>query len=272
MTDAEIAAELAALGLERRWVDLGVLTDEWLHPAGRRRSKIAHDAKFFAELGIAPQGCSPLEMLRQALYEYLMDRERLDDATLAEVLDAAAGADNCSSMLADWKRLTAAQLAQVARHAASPPDARRLAAQKLRVYELETGQDVALSLVGFDDGEPDEHHDAARVFEVRGFRFAVAWEQRLSARDRRRIGELLAALPADSQARCHMPAFGLRLDPGTRDEARMSICFTCNNAYLDGGGTRTFGGQSRPGREFLAYLMKLAPSAWRAHVAQRSEM
>jgi hypothetical protein len=69
-----------------------------------------------------------------------------------------------------------------------------------------------------------------------------------------------------------MPAFGLRLDPGTPDEARMSICFMCNNAYLDGGGSRTFGGRSREGRELLSYLMKLAPSDWRARVARRREI
>ena len=44
MTDTEIDVELAALGLARRWVDLGVLTEEWLDPAGPRRLKIASDA------------------------------------------------------------------------------------------------------------------------------------------------------------------------------------------------------------------------------------
>src|SRR5262249_9175275 len=97
-------------------------------------------------------------------------------------------------------------------------------------------------------------------------RFRIAWEQPLAADQRHRLGALLATLPAGEEARCHEPVFGLRLDPSTGNEARMSICFYCNNIYLDGGAHRAFEGQSTAGRALLEYLLQLAPAAWRQQV------
>ena len=45
-------------------------------------------------------------MLEQALFKYLMDRAHIDDATLAGLLDAAAGAGRGSPMLANWEHPT----------------------------------------------------------------------------------------------------------------------------------------------------------------------
>ena len=56
MTDDEIDAQLAALGFERGWVTVGVLTEEWLDPRGPRRSQIASDEAYFAELGSRASG------------------------------------------------------------------------------------------------------------------------------------------------------------------------------------------------------------------------
>ena len=210
-------------------------------------------------------------MLQQALYEYLNERAKLEDSTVAALLEVAAGADDrCACMVAAWINLTVEQLAQVAGHERSMPAVRRLAAERLRVHAVEAGDDVAVVLVGFDGGDGVEVEERGDLFEVRGFRFGVAWQRRLTADERRRLGKLLAELPFAEQMRCHMPAFGLRLDAGTSDETRMSVCFQCNNIYLAGGGYRTFDGTSTAARTLLQHLMDLAPTAWREDVVARS--
>lgn len=260
MTNDEIDAQLAVLGFDRRWVDLGVLTEDWLAPGGRWRA--------------AMRSSDPPAILHQALFNCLHDRKAIDDAMLAGLLDIAARTDEeLSRTLAAWKHCTAAQLAQIVRHSASPPGVHRLAAQRLRVHALEAGAEIAMNLVGFTrtyvkdapDGDPTVFEVGHREYPP-AFRFRIAWEQSTTAEQLRRLGALLAALPDDEEERCHMPVFGLRLDPGTIDEARMSICFQCNNIYLDGGGRRTFGGQSTAGRALLDYLLRLAPDAWRRQI------
>jgi hypothetical protein len=259
MTDEEIDVQLAVLGLDRCWFDLGVLTEAWLAPDGQWRTMMQRT------------NSSPPAMLRQALFNYLHHRKAIDDVTLAGLLDAAARTgEGLSRTLATWNRLTVEQLAQVIRHDASAPGARRLATQRLRVHALEAGADIAMNLVGFGaDSARDAPDGDPTAFEVGhrdhppAFRFRIAWEQSATADQRRRLGALLAALPRGSEARCHMPVFGLRLDPGTADEARLSICFECNNIYLDGGGRRAFDAESAAGRALLDYLLQLAPDAWR---------
>lgn len=259
MTDEEINTQLAILKLDRRWVDLGVLTEEWLAPTGRWR-KIACETED-----------SPEWLLKLALFSYLKGRTVLDEVTLAGLLDAAARAgEEFSRQLAGWNQLTVEQLAQIAHHDASTPDVRRLVAQRLRVHALEAGEDIAVNLAGFGERKASDigSHGAAGVFEVGhlshppAFRFDIAWERRLAADEGRRIGVLLAAIPEEEEMRCHEPVFGLRLDPGTSDETRMSICFKCNNIYLHGGGRRTFSGLSPAGRALLDYLIELAPAEW----------
>lgn len=239
-----------------------MLTEEWLAPTGRWR------------VSMERSGRDPPAMLHQALFSYLYDRTAIDDATLIGLLDIAACTDEeLSRHLAAWKHSTAAQLGQIVRHEASSSGVRRLAAQRLRVQALEAGADIAVNLVGFSKAI---HRDATdgdpTVFEVGlldhppAFRFRIAWEQPLNPEQRGRVAAMLAALPDDAMARCHTPVFGLRLDPGTADELRMSICLQCNNIYLDGGGRRTFDGRSTAGRALLNYLLELAPGAWRQQV------
>jgi hypothetical protein len=258
MTDEEIDAQLAILKLDRRWVDLGVLTEEWLSPTGAWRTRRYNG--------------SPEWMLRQALFNYLKDRTTLDDITLTGLLDAAARAgEEFSHELASWSKLTVEQLVQITRHGASAPDVCRLAAQRLRVHALEAGERVTVNLVGFDKDKADDSdgpHGAASVFEVGhpshppAFRFGIAWERQLTTDEGCRVGVLLAAIPEEEGMRCHEPVFGLRLDPGAPDETRMSICFKCNNIYLHAGGRRTFSGLSSAGRALLDYLLELAPADW----------
>lgn len=262
MTDDDINAQLVTLGFDHRWVDLGVLTEEWLAPNGQWR------------LTMQRTGSEPAEMLNQALFNYLNSRRAVEDVTLAGLLDIAAQTDEeLSRQLAAWEQLTLQQLAQIVRHDASAPGVHRLAAQRLRVHSFEAGADLAVNLVGFGDQILDNGPDGdPTVFEVGhrahppAFRFRIAWEQPLAAHQRHRVGALLAALPADEEARCHEPVFGLRLDPGTNDEVRMSICFICNNIYLDGGGCRAFAGQSTAGQALLEYLLQLAPKTWSRRV------
>jgi hypothetical protein len=214
MTDDEINAELALLGFDRRWVDLGVLTEEFLPPDGSWREMIS----------------KPLRLLGQALFGYLHERKAIDDATLAKLLDIAARThEDLSRALAAWQHCTTAQLAQIVRHNSAAPGVRRLAAQRLRFRAREGGADVAVKLDGFGERIARDASDGD----------ATAWEQPLAADPRRRVGALLGALPDAEQMKCHDPVFGLRLDPGTSDETRMSICFMCNNIFLDGGGRRT---------------------------------
>jgi hypothetical protein len=265
MTDDEINTQLAELGFDRRWVDLGVLTEDWIARDGQWRLSMAR-------MSVEPP--DRLAMLRQALFNYLYRRKTIDDAALAGLLDIAARTDeDLSRMLAAWQHCTAAQLAQIVHHDASALGVRRLAAQRLRVQALEAGADVAVNLVGFSEPLRGDGPDGDRsVFEVGhrdhppAFRFRIAWEQPLTADPRRRVAALLAALPDGEEARCHHPVFGLRLDPGTPDELRMSICFQCNNIYLDGGGRRRFEGQSAAGGALLDYLLELAPRAWSRQV------
>jgi hypothetical protein len=255
MTDDEINAELALLGFDRRWFDLGVLTEEYLAPDGSWRAMIS----------------KPQQLLGQALFGYLHKRKAIDDATLARLLDIAARTqEDLSRDLAAWQHCTTAQLAQIVRYNDATPGVRRLAAQRLRVRALEAGAGVAVNLVGFGERIARDTTDGdAAVFEVGdrehppAFRFRIAWEQPLAADPRQRVGALLAALPDAEQMKCHDPVFGLRLDPDTSDETRMSICFMCNNIFLDGGGRRTFDGRSTASRALLDYLLDLAPEAWR---------
>jgi hypothetical protein len=120
MTDDEINAQLAALGFDRRWVDLGVLTEEWIAPDGPWRLTMQTVRR-------DPPG--PSEWLHRALFNYLDDRRAVDDGTLVRLLDIAAQTDEeFSRMVAAWDRLTVHQLVQVVHHNASAPGVHRLRA------------------------------------------------------------------------------------------------------------------------------------------------
>jgi hypothetical protein len=94
-----------------------------------------------------------------------------------------------------------------------------------------------------------------------GFRgLWVAWRQPLDVEQRRRLRQMIGALPAGKSARCHMPAFGLQIGAAP-SPVHVSICFTCNNAYVDGD-LRAFAGQSPAARDLLAFLRSFAPPEW----------
>jgi len=71
------------------------------------------------------------------------------------------------------------------------------------------------------------------------------------------IAALWRSLPAGSQARCHIPPFGLRFFLGEKLVAEASLCWECNNVF---GGTweGTFGfefdGEAPASRELLAAI------------------
>jgi hypothetical protein len=256
MTDVEIDRELAALGLDRAWLTLGVLTEDWLAPNGHWRTHFQVTSARLATHG-SEDRTNVQELLDQALYGYLDKRAGLDDATLATMIDlVGSAAPAAMRSLADWAPLTVAQLAQFASHPAADATIRKLVTQKLRIQTLETADDrLEMDVVRLD--YPPEGTSPA--FVVRSFKFAVIWRRRLSHEDVSRVGALLAKLPAAEQMRCHLPVFGLHLNAGSSDEIRLSICFQCNNAYLDGGGTWTFDGQSDQARELLAFMKRLTP-------------
>lgn len=258
MTDAEIDRELAALELDRAWFALGVLDEEWLAPDGKWRMLSELNP---ARLGKVPRGdrTNVQELLEQALYGYLAERPGLDDTKLTALLELVARAAPAElPTLADWRHLTNAQLSLVASHPATGDVARKLVTQKLRIQSLEiAGAALEVDVVRLDYVPEGE----SPTFVVRGFTFAAVWRRRLSSDDIVRVGALLAKLPAAEQARCHDPVFGLHLNAGSAEEIRMSICFQCNNAYLDGGGSWQFDGQSDPARELLAFMKHLTPPA-----------
>jgi hypothetical protein len=143
----------------------------------------------------------------------------------------------------------------------------RPAARRLQAHTFEAEADRALNLVGFSRQTLDDIPDGAPSrFDVGGFRFSIAWSAHRRGASTHRIAALLADLPEGEESRRHEPVFGLRLHPGTASEVRMSICFRCNNIYLDGGARRAFDAQSIVGCALVEYLLRLVPDAWACQV------
>jgi hypothetical protein len=209
MIDEEFQAQLAGLGLDRQWAELGVLTE----------AIVEEMLEEMEEEEEVEDTESPLEILREAVFCYFDDRTAIDDVILAGLLDVATRSpEEVARQLAAWKHWTAAQLAQIARHDASAPGVRRLAAQRLRVHALEAGADVAVNLVGFT-GTHTDAPDGDPTCSRSG-----------TANIRRRSGSPLPgnsrspATRATTSARCSRPSPpGRRRDVTRRHSASASI-------------------------------------------------
>ena len=120
-----------------------------------------------------------------------------------------------------------------------------------------------VELIGFAGHELDRDTVDTDAFHVDRYRFPVAWRRDLAIDQGREVVALLACLPFAESMRCHTPIFGLRLWSGTDDDARVSLCFRCNNIFAGPGTDRTFDGESPQARALLALLLQLAPPDWK---------
>lgn len=80
---------------------------------------------------------------------------------------------------------------------------------------------------------------------------------RVSGNKAQAIAELWRRLPQASQARCHIPPFGLRFFRGQELVAEASLCWECNNVMggtWDGAFGFEFDGQAPASRELLVTL------------------
>jgi hypothetical protein len=87
--------------------------------------------------------------------------------------------------------------------------------------------------------------------------FAVAWTRVLDEDARREVEALVRAMPAGTPEQCHIPPFGLRFG-APPDDTRMTLCFECSNAYVDGE-LGAFEATSPEATSLLALLRRLAP-------------
>lgn len=75
------------------------------------------------------------------------------------------------------------------------------------------------------------------------------------------IADLWRTLPTDEQARCHIPAYGVRFFADNIMILQASICWECNNIWMLIGEERTsyhFNGQSEPAQRLLRLLRYLS--------------
>jgi hypothetical protein len=75
------------------------------------------------------------------------------------------------------------------------------------------------------------------------------------------IAHLWRQLPPDEQMRCHNPPFGLRFYRGNNLLIQGSVCWECNNIFVEENGENlayTFDGQHAHSQQLLALLEQLA--------------
>ncbi|MEZ4364115.1 MAG: hypothetical protein R3B48_28335 [Kofleriaceae bacterium] len=118
---------------------------------------------------------------------------------------------------------------------------------------------AALRDADFDDVEVVGFGEDGPRFDS-GFRggFPITWTRALDAEGRVRLRELIEAVPAAEPARCHFPPMGLRLGA-----VRASLCFQCDNAFIDGELACMDAG-SEPARRLLEFLRAQAPAGWQS--------
>ncbi|TMQ11255.1 MAG: hypothetical protein E6J91_23685 [Deltaproteobacteria bacterium] len=109
-----------------------------------------------------------------------------------------------------------------------------------------------VELVGFDPR-------GQRSFYTGGS-YGVGWSRLLETDERARLRDLIGALPSGVSARCHMPPFGLLFGTPPR-EVHVSLCFRCNNAYVDRE-LVAFDAGSPEAQELLAFLRSRIPGGW----------
>jgi hypothetical protein len=83
----------------------------------------------------------------------------------------------------------------------------------------------------------------------------------MSAEERQRLRALMLGLPDGEPARCHTPGFGLRF--GRPRELYVSLCFSCNNIFVDREMV-TFDAGSPQARKLLVFLRSCAPCDWKS--------
>ena len=75
------------------------------------------------------------------------------------------------------------------------------------------------------------------------------------------IAHLWRQLPPDQQMRCHIPPFGLRFYVGNKLLVQGSICWECNNIWVEENGedlVYTFDGGHQYSRQLFGLLQKTA--------------
>jgi len=114
---------------------------------------------------------------------------------------------------------------------------------------LEVVDSSEVELFGFDAAGKENFYNG-------GGSFGIGWSRRLDLEERSRLRALMLGLPNGVPARCHMPGFGLRF--GWPRELYVSICFRCNNIYVDRAMV-TFDASSAQARQLRAFLQSCAP-------------
>ena len=118
---------------------------------------------------------------------------------------------------------------------------------------LDAADSSEVQVLGFDNAGKESFYNG-------GGSFGIGWSRRLDAEERQRLRALMRGLPDGRPARCHTPGFGVRF--GWPRELHVSICFSCNNIYVDDV-MWTFDAHSPQARKLLAFLLSCAPSDWK---------
>ncbi|HLO86169.1 MAG TPA: hypothetical protein VK203_14330 [Nostocaceae cyanobacterium] len=84
---------------------------------------------------------------------------------------------------------------------------------------------------------------------------------RVKGETAQQIARLWRQLPPDEQMRCHIPPFGLRFYIGNKLLVQGSVCWQCNNIYVEENGedlVYEFDAQHPHSQQLLALLQLLA--------------
>ena len=82
----------------------------------------------------------------------------------------------------------------------------------------------------------------------------------LKSEDAQNVARLWRSLPPSEEMRCHVPRFGFRFYRDKNLVLQASVCWQCDNIFIDGAGRESFyafDAQSAPARELLRFVEKL---------------
>lgn len=88
---------------------------------------------------------------------------------------------------------------------------------------------------------------------------------RVKGETAQQIAHLWRQLPPDEQMRCHIPPFGLRFYVGNKLLVQGSVCWDCNNIWVEENGedlVYTFDGGHKSSRQLLGLLQKIADQSF----------
>lgn len=120
------------------------------------------------------------------------------------------------------------------------------------------------------DYEPSQlpEVDAVELVDLKGLQLnrvseymRIAPFVRVKGETAQQIARLWRQLPPDEQMRCHVPPFGLRFYMGNKLLVQGSVCWSCNNIYVEENGeglAYEFDGQHPHSQQLLALLQLLA--------------